>query len=302
MTASEETVVLVTGATGQAGVEVVRELLQREGVRVRAGVRTPEKARRLPPTVEVVPFDTERPATLDAALDGVDALFLLTPGGPPGPPATRAIVDAAANHRDRLRRVVRLSSLAPERQPQAPTDLWALETEAMVRELGVPHTILRPTWFFQNFSRGYFTPMVAQRALALPFGDGAAAWIDSRDIAAVAATALTEPGHEGATYTPTGPRLVTVAEIAAAMSEAAGVEIRYLPLDDEQWLAGCRAMGMPEMAARATLALLAKTRDGHTTDLTDDVLRVTGREPRSLETWARDHAADLRTLAEGGEV
>ena len=290
-----KTVILVTGATGMAGTEVCAHLATIPGVEVRAALHSPEKRRLLPESVTAVPFDTEKPATVDAAFEGVDKLFLLTPGGPPGPIATRVVVEAAKSHP--VQGIVKLSSLDPNSQPQAPTDLWALETEAMVRDTGIPFTFLQPPWFDQNFTLGYFVPMVMQRLLALPFGDGVAGWVDTRDIAAVAARALLEDGHEGRTYTPTGPATISLGEIAETLSQVTGCEIRFQHLTDDQWVEAMLAAGRLEVDARATLALISKTRDGHATQLTDDVERVTGAKPRSFAQFARDHAEILTSLA-----
>lgn len=292
-----KTVILVTGATGMAGTEVTARLVREPGVEVRAALHSPEKRRLLPAGVEGVPFDTGDPATVAAALEGVDRLFLLTPGGPPGPPATRAVLEAAKRNGS-LRRIVKLSSLDPHRRPQAPTDLWALEAEAMVRDSGIPCTFLRPPWFDQNFTHGYFVPMVMQHLLALPFGDGRAAWVDTRDIAALAAVTLLEDGHEGRVYTPTGPEAITLSQIAAVLSEVTGREIRFRHLSDDEWVAAMLAAGRHEVDARATLALIAKTRDGHATQVTGDVERLTGEKPRSFERFARDHAEALTALAD----
>lgn len=289
-----KTTILVTGSTGQAGAEVCAALSNLPDIDVRAGFHTPEKRDRLPSGVTPVPFDTDDPATVSAALEGADKLFLLTPGGPMGPPATRVIIDAAKA--SDVRYIVKLSSLDPERPPQAPTDLWALETENMVRDTGIPHTFLRPPWFFQNFHAGYFLPMLMQRVLALPFGDGRAGWLDSRDLAAMVARLMTEDGHDGKIYTPTGPVTITLHDIAAAFSAATGQEIRYKPLTDEEWVGAMTATGAPPEAAYATLALMAKTRDGLAADLTDDVELVTGQKPRSLETFVKDHQEVLSAI------
>lgn len=292
---ASKSVILVTGATGIAGAEVCAQLAECEGVEVRATLHSPEKRQFLPPSVTTVPFETDDPASVDAAFAGVDRLFLLTPGGPPGPPATRVIVDAAKQHG--VDRIVKLSSIEPELQPQAPTDLWALEAEAMVRETGIPFTFLRPPWFNQNFTRGYFAPMVMQNMLALPFGNGRTGWIDTRDIAAMAVKALTEDGHEGQIYTPTGPAAITMSEIAAILADVTGKPIGFQHLTDEQWVQAMLAMGRLEVDAHATLALIAKTRDGHLPHVTDDVERVIGRKPRTFEAFARDHAELLTGLA-----
>lgn len=290
-----KTVILVTGATGMCGTEVCAHLATLPGIEVRAALHSPEKRRLLPDSVTTVPFDVEQPATVAAALEGVDRLFLLTPGGPPGPIATRVVLDALKSHP--VERIVKLSSLDPTSQPQAPTDLWALETEAMVRESGIPFTFLQPPWFDQNFTLGYFVPMVMQRHLAMPFGDGRAAWIDTRDLARVAARALLDDGHEGKIYTPTGPKLITLTEIAEILSRATGCDIRFQHLTDDQWVEAMLAAGRLEVDARATLALISKTRDGHATQLTDDVENVTGEKPLSFEQFASDHAAFLTQLA-----
>lgn len=297
MSPLSHTVILVTGATGMAGLEVCNALARTPGVAVRAALHTPEKGADLPEGVLAVPFDTDDPETVAAALEGVDKLFLLTPGGPAGPPATRAIVDAVRDTQKPLRHIVKLSSYAPEKKPQAPTDLWALEAEEMVRDTGVPWTFLRPPWFDQNFSRGYFVPMVMQRMLTLPFGDGRSGWLDCRDLAAVAAKTLLEDGHAGKTYTPTGPRAIDLDEIARHLSDAAGCEIRYRHLSDEEWVAAAQAAGQPEEVAFATLKLISKTRDGHAEEITTDVETVTGRRPRTFEDFARDHAELFQALA-----
>ena len=139
--------------------------------------------------------------------------------------------------------------------------------------------------------------MVMQNVLALPFGDGLTGWIDTRDIAAVAAAALTEDGHQGETYTLTGPAAISMTEIAATLSEVTGRNIVFQHLTDEQWVQSMLAMGRTEVDAHATLALIAKTRDGHLTQTTDEVERLIGRKPRTFEEFARDHAELLTMLA-----
>lgn len=289
-----ESVVLVTGATGVIGLDVCAALAAEPGLKVRAALRTPAKRGLLPENVETVPFNFEEPATIDAALDGVDKLFLLAPGGPMGPPFTRAVIAALGNHS--IRQIVKQSSYEPGSSARVPTDLWAEETETMVRSTGIPWTFLQPPWCNQNFTRGYFTPMVIQGVLALPFGEGKSGWIDTRDVGAVAAKIFTEHGHDGKGYCLTGPSLISLHEIAEALSKAAGQRILYQALTDEQWLDGCRAMGMPPGAGEATLALIAKTRDGFAARITDDVEQILGRKPLSFEQFAQDHAGEIQAI------
>ena len=289
-----KTVVLVTGATGMCGLEVCRELADAPGIEVRAALHSPDKRSVLPPSVTTVPFDYTDPASVSAALEGVDRMFVATAGGPTGPTVNRVITKMAQKHG--IRAIVKLSSLDPTIEPQCPVDLWALEIEAMFRETNIPCTFLQPPWFDQNFTRGFFVPMVQNQALALPFGKGRTGWVDTRDIAAVAAKALLEVGHEGQTYTPTGPEAITISDIAAILSQITGRDVRYHDLTAEQWLEAARAGGQPEVAARAGLALMSKTKDGHAERITDDVERLTGRQARSFEEFAHDHKAALKQL------
>jgi len=287
-------VVVVVGATGRTGLELCSELAKKPGVIVRAAVHTPAKATGLPESAQRVRFDINDASSVTAAFTGAHKLFLLTPRGGLGPIYTRMLADAA--RRAGIRSLVKLSSFEPEIQPQSPADLWALDSEKALREAEIPHTVLRPNWFFQNFHTGYFQPLLAQRVLPLPFGQGLAGWIDCRDIAAVAAKVLLEPGHLGLTYELTGPAAISLEEIASVLSRASGQEIRYLPLSERDWLERARAAGYPDHEAWGILAHIAKTRDGHAARLTDDVERLLGRKPISFEQYAQDYAPQLRAL------
>lgn len=294
-----QSVILVTGATGAIGIEVCAALASSPRFRVRAALHSPSKKSLLPEDVDTVPFDFQDEGSVDEALEGVDKLFLLAPGGPTGPPFTRAVVERLARHS--VRQIVKQSSYAPSTEPQAPTDLWALETEAMVEQTGIPWTFLRPPWCNQNFTRGYFAPMVASGVLALPFGDGKAGWIDTRDVGEVARVIFEEgETHHGEAYTLTGPEVVSLHDIAGCLSRAAGEEIVYRPLSDQEWIEACLATGQPMEAARSTLALISKTRDGLANEVTDVVERLTGSPPCSFETWAQDNSDQVKALREAG--
>jgi uncharacterized protein YbjT (DUF2867 family) len=261
---------------------------------VRAAVHSPARAHLLPPSVTPVPLSTDDPATLAAAFQGVNRAFLVLPGGPQGPAGTRALAEAARDHG--VERLVKLSSYDPESEPQTPTDRWALEAEAAVRDTGIPWTFLRPSWFNQNFHSGYFTPLLLRGALPLPFGEGRSGWIDCRDVAAVAVKALLEDGHAGQACTLTGPEALTLTEIAASLSRATERDIDYVDISDEAWVASGRAAGYPDEAVFGMLALMAKTRDGYAARLAPDVERILGRPPISFDQYAADHAAELTAL------
>ncbi len=292
---SSRITVLVTGATGMAGFEVVRRLAENPDLEVWAALHSPDKRSLLPAGVSPVAFDNSDPALIDAAMRGVDRLFLLTPGGPTGPAANRLIAESARRHG--VQRIAKLSSFMPEREPRVPTDVWALEVESILGESGIPCTFLQPPWFNQNFTRGHFAPMLAHGLLALPFGTGRCGWVDTRDIAAMTEKILLEDGHAGKSYTPTGPEQITLTDIAAVLSEITGKEITYRAVNEEEWVAMALAHGEPEDFARAGFSLMNKTAEGHVADVTDDCERVTGSPARSFRDFARDHADLLRALA-----
>jgi uncharacterized protein YbjT (DUF2867 family) len=282
-------IIVVTGATGTTGKLVVRELLKRTGVRVRAAVRSVEKARALFSGADLVTMDYTRPETVRAAVEGADALFLLTPGGSGQIEQTWVTTQAA--RAAGIRRIVKLGSLAA---PGTQVERWCGMSEDMVASVAAEPTFLRPSWFDQNFTELYFAPTVRRGLVVAPMGEGLAGWIDCRDIAAVAAVTLTEEGHAGKTYTLTGPSLIGVREIVAVLSRAAGRTIRYFDAPESVQRFLVRLAGMPPRDVAAITELIGKLRDGHLTDVTDDVAHVLGRAPISFEQFAADHAAALR--------
>lgn len=286
---------LVTGATGTTGKLVIKELLQRPGIRVRAAVRSLEKARTLlPPGVEVVQMDYRQPQTVSAAMQGVTRLFLLTPGGSEQVEQVWVAVESA--RAAGVERIVRLGSLqAQDSGPTTQVERWCQMTEQMVARSGIPWTFLRPTWFDQDFTELYFAPQVRSGLLLAPLGEGRAAWVDCRDVAAVAAVALTEPAHEGQAYTLTGPEVIGLPEIMATLSRVAGRRIRYYDAPElPQRLFVRYILGFPVRDVDAMLELTAKLRNGYLKHLTNDVERVLGRRPLSFEQFAQEHAALLR--------
>lgn len=284
---------VVTGATGTTGKLVVEELKRRPGVKVRAAVRSIAKARSLFSGVEVVTMDYTRPDSVEDALRGAHAVYLVTPGGSGQIEQTWVTVQAA--RATGIERIVKLGSLDAPRGPRTQVERWCTMSEDMVRGSGAAYTFLRPTWFDQDFTEMYFAPTVKSLGLvAAPMGEGKAGWIDCRDVAAVAAVALTEDGHAGKAYTLTGPALIGVREIVGHLSRAAGRTIRYLDTPEAVQRLLVRLAGMPPRDVDAITELIGKLRGGWLTDVTDDVARILGRPPISFERFAADHAATLR--------
>lgn len=273
--------VLVLGATGKTGRAVVDALVAR-GVPVRAASRAPGAA---VPGVEPVRLDWDDRSTWAPALDGVDGLYVVGPYMRPDEPGlVRDLVAAAPG----LRRVVLLSVLGVHRLPDTiPMAAW----EEDVRASGKEWTILRPNWFQQNFGEGFAAPLRENGELALPAADGRLGFVDTRDIAEVAAVALTEDGHAGKTYTITGPEALTHDDVVRTLGEAAGRDLRYTDLAPGLLADGMRQGGADEGAVAWQLGLFQLIRDGDNDIVTDTVERVTGRPARSLKSYARENAA-----------
>src|SRR5918999_147769 len=212
-----EVMILVTGATGHVGSELVR-LLAEQGAPARALVHSPDKAAPIQRLgLETALGDYEQPDTLDVAMKGCDQLFLLSPPPPRQPQQEQHVIDAA--RRAGVGHVVKQS--VPWASADAPVvfSRWHGQIEQHLAQSGLAYTLLRPSSFMQNFLMS--APQVAdQGALYGMFGEGRVAFIDARDIAAVAAELLTSPGHQGASYTLTGPEALSAAEVAERLAAA----------------------------------------------------------------------------------
>jgi uncharacterized protein YbjT (DUF2867 family) len=159
----------------------------------------------------------------------------------------------------------------------------AMISEETVRRSGLSWTVVRTSWFNQNFSEGFLVDAVRAGEIALPVGDAAEPFTDADDIAEVAAAALTDDRHAGQTYELTGPRLLTFADAAAEIAKATGRPIGFVPLRPEQFTHVLREMGLPEDLGD----LFHLITDGRNAHLTDGVQRALGRPPRDFADYAR---------------
>ncbi|CAA9336834.1 MAG: hypothetical protein AVDCRST_MAG07-2508 [uncultured Frankineae bacterium] len=267
---------LVLGGTGKTGRRVL-DLLTAQGHTARAAARTPGPAA---DSVEPVRFDWDDPATHDPALAGASAVYVV-------PPALRTdhpplIADLARRAADAgVQRLVLLSARGVDAGPDNPLR----QAEAAVATAGLPVTVVRPTWFMQNFTESFFAPGVADGAVVAPTGSGAEPFIDAADIAAVAAAALTGEVGPGA-YDLSGPQALTFAEAAAVLGGRTGRPVVHVDLPVEQWVAGAGANGVPDGYAAMLGALFGLIRDGSDAHLSDGVSRALGRPPTSFADWA----------------
>jgi uncharacterized protein YbjT (DUF2867 family) len=163
--------------------------------------------------------------------------------------------------------------------------------ERAVRGSGARWTILRPTWFAQNFSESTWRPGVLRGDLTLPTGDGRTPFIDAEDIAEVAASALTEDRHDGQVYALTGPRAISFGEAADLIARATGRSIRHIDVDPEVYIEHQVADGIPRDVARLLTGVFTTIRNGQDTALADGVARALGRPPRQFEDYVAEAAA-----------
>ena len=272
---------VVTGATGLAGSQVVRALLDR-GEPVRAFVRDPDKARQLlGEQVEPVVGDLDQPETIEAALGGVDRLFLLTTQSGRQPDWERTVIAAAAGAG--VAHVVKLSVFRAEERSPLRFARQHREAERVLEQSGLAWTMVRPVFLMQNLRA-----MVRDGAIYTAAGDGRVAMIDARDIAAVAAAALTTSGHEGKTYTLTGPEALSFDDVASKLSQQSGEQIRHARVSVDDVRTALESAGVAAWFADDMARLHAMLAAGYEDLVTDDVRAVTGSPPRTLTQFVRD--------------
>jgi uncharacterized protein YbjT (DUF2867 family) len=270
MTMSEDTT-LVLGGTGKTGRRVT-ERLTALGVPVRIGSRSGEP-----------PFDWEKPETWAPALRGVKSVYvsyypdLAVPGAVE---VVGSFARLAVNEG-----VPRLVLLAGRGEAEAEL------AEQAVRDSGADLTIVRATWFMQNFSEDYMIEHILAGAIALPAGDTPEPFVDADDIADVAVAALTDDKHIGQLYELTGPRLLTFAEAAEEISNATGRDIPYVPVSLEEHAAVAAEQGVPSDVIELLTYLFSEVLDGRNAHVTDGVQRALEHEPRDFREFARDAAA-----------
>lgn len=279
--------ILVTGATGTTGRHLV-PLLRAAGAPVRAFVRDPGRAADvLGPGVDLAVGDLGDPASLRAALAGVDQLHLACGNHPEQARWEIAAVHTAAEAG--VERIVKLSALGAEvGSPVAFTDAHGRITEHL-RTAGPEHVLLEPAFLMSNLLHGADGVREAD-ALVLPAAGAKIAMIDPRDVAQVAAAVLTGDGHDGRRYVLTGPEAVTFDEVAEQLSAVLGRRIGFVPVPDGAAVAQMVAAGVPEWYAANVVAQFGVLREGAQSGVQDVVRVLTGRDPRPVGAFLRDHA------------
>lgn len=291
------TKVLVTGATGNVGSRVVHEL-RGYGVPVRAIVRDPGRAAAaLGEDVELASGDFADVTSVRRALEGVDGVFLACANDPRQVEYETGVIDAAAAAG--VRRMVKLSACGARIGSEVAFWDWHGRIEEQLRASGVPAVVLRPSFSSTNLLAAA-DGVRYEGALFAPTEGARISMIDRRDVAAVAAVALTTNGLEGQTYVLTGPEAITYGSVAEELSAATRQDIRFVAVPDEAARQALVGTGMPEFVAAQIVALFGALRRGAYDRTTDSVRALTGREPRPFADFARDHAEFFRHAADAG--
>ena len=265
---------LVIAATGKTGRRVA-ERLEAQGLPVRPTSRSGQ--------APYTAFDWDDRSTWAPALEGVGAAYVVYSPDLAVPAAPRAIERFVEVARDQgVRRLVLLSGRGEEE---------AQRCEGIVQASGLEWTVVRASWFNQNFDEGAFTEMVQAGEVALPVDAVREPFLDLDDLAEVAVAALTEDGHAGRVYEVTGPRLMTFAEAVADIAAAAGREIGFVTIPREAFLEGVSAAGVPAAQTELLDYLFTSVLDGRNESLADGVERALGRPARDFREYAREAAA-----------
>jgi uncharacterized protein YbjT (DUF2867 family) len=284
--------ILVTGATGLNGSALVRRLSAR-GVPVRALVRSATRAAGISslPKVEIVEGDMARPETLTEALRGVDRAMLISSSDPAMLEVQSHFIEAA--RKAGVTHVVKLSGIIAERDSPFRFARMHAEIERRLESSGMAFTHLRAGEFMNAYFR-QAPSIVAKGALFLPMEDAKIAMIDVGDIAEVAASVLTSPGHAGKIYPLTGPEALSMAEVAEKLSAATGKKIQYVNVTPDEAKRAQLAAGMPLFIADALAELFAERRKGKEAQVSPSIQTIFGRRATSFDEFAMRNAAIFR--------
>jgi (4-alkanoyl-5-oxo-2,5-dihydrofuran-3-yl)methyl phosphate reductase len=282
--------ILITGATGNVGSELIAVLLPAQAGQIRVLTRNADAV--FPDGTEKVVADLGD-SDLAPVLDGVHAVFLLSDG----------LRIAAHDHRlvaaarlAGVERIVKLSVLSVGHGATDPITTLHRTSEEAIRDSGLEWTFLRPTAFMSNALN--WAPMItADQVVHAPFGDGRAAVVDPADIAAVAAACLTQDGHNDRVYELAGPEPLRPPDQVAILSQVLGRDLRYAESDPADTLAQWASYGMPEELAHAIIEMFRSTLEPYNSEPTGDITTVTSRPARSFTDWTQAHRTELLTPA-----
>jgi uncharacterized protein YbjT (DUF2867 family) len=276
--------ILVTGATGNIGKELI-PLLFESGQSIRVLVRDEYKVSHLDASAERMAGDLNNPASLVSAMQGVERIFLVTFETQQDLNVIGAARKAGVQH------IVKLSTLEAT-EHKIKVGKWHYEREELIRASGLDWTFLRPGMFMSNSIEWWAETIKGQASVFFPGGKrGKVAPVDPRDVAKVAALALTQPGHSGQAYGLTGSELFTIGDMVQVISRVLSKPIQYVDIPPIAAKLFMLKSGMDKALVNALMEMLAALRKNEGAIVADTVLRLTGAPPRTFDAWCREHAS-----------
>jgi uncharacterized protein YbjT (DUF2867 family) len=278
--------ILITGATGNIGGEVVQRLMERK-VPIRGLVRNPKKATKLTQQgIELAISDLSQPETLEAALQGIEKAFLVLPNLPNQIELECTFINTAK--RAGIKQLVKLSVMRAGEIPST-FQKWHRQIEEHLEQSGIAWTHLRPNMLMQNMR--WFAQTIAENgAFYNCVGDAKISHVDAHDVAAVAAACLSETGHENRSYVLTGAKAITFTEIADILSKAISKPVEYVDLSPNELKTARLANGEPEWYLDAELELCAAWKQGAGSEITNAIAEIIHHPATSYESFAQDYA------------
>jgi uncharacterized protein YbjT (DUF2867 family) len=284
--------ILITGATGRTGAHAARQLAAK-GVPVRALVRNAEKAGALKAAgVEIALGDAGDAVALRAALAGVTAIAIILPNGQRQLELEKGLTDAAVAAG--VKRILKVSSMESHASATNPVHRTHWESEQHIRRAGIPWTMVRPSFYMQNFL-GCAGTIRAESKFYFPFGkDGAAVMTDSRDVGSFIAHVLSTPGHENRSYDVTSADLLKFTQVAQLFTELLGRKVEYVDQDPSQYRQMLAKFVTNAWHLDAVMGIFREVANGYVAHTTTTFRDVMGREPNSLRAFLSEHIAVFR--------
>jgi uncharacterized protein YbjT (DUF2867 family) len=278
--------ILITGSTGKVGSELVK-LLVNKGETVRAATRNPFSSKlNIQENIETVEFDYEQPETFVPALNGIKKVFLVArPGDNQFDNCAASFIEEMRNNG--IQHIVDISAMGIETDESFTMEVL----ERYIEDSGISYTHLRPNWFMQNFNSGLiYKGILSTGALHLPAGDAKISFIDVRDIAAVGASALSEPVHAGKAYTLTGGEALDHFQVTEKINRATGRDISYVPISEETARLLLEREGVEIDHIERWTNFFRKVRDGLCAEVSTNVELIIGRPPVTFDKYVNDYA------------
>ena len=295
--------ILVTGATGTVGSEVVKQLTSSSSSSldhyiIKAGVHSLNKAEKLKHNkgLEIVSMDYYKTETISNALQNVDKLFWLTPLAPNATQISSNLIKEAK--KNNVKHIVKLSVMGADMEPPITITRLHRQEEKIIEDSGIPYTFLRPVGFIQNFINFFGQTIKNQNAFYLPAGEGKVSFIDVKDIASVAVKILVsnvdDNEHMGKAYSLTGDELLTYKQAAEILSKEVGKKINYVNISDEDARIAMKGIGMEDWLVDGMIELYSIIRDGYAGQITNTVEQIIGQKPISFSQFAKEYAEFFR--------